>query len=327
MNPTLHWSFVAGWLLLSCFMSGMEAGVQGLSPLRIRHWVRKGRPGARTLLRYLDQPENFLWTILVGNTLANFAAAALLFADLQARLAGRPGWFWTAFVGVCAVLYLFCDLLPKTLFRRFPNRLCLLFVLPFRAVHFVLTPMVAVAEWFTHLLLKITRGSRYTGKLFGNRDEFRALMQEAGTALSSTERTLINRVLDLQNATLARVTRPIEGAVTVEVDAPVERVFELCRQHNIARLPVWQGTGKRRRIAGVVRLVDLLHSDLPPSGPVSQHLRPALFLDEGMRLDQALRRLQRGGDQFAIVVGPDGRERGLVTLWDVLGEFFGGRKG
>jgi CBS domain containing-hemolysin-like protein len=327
MSPALHWTAVTAWLLLSFFMSGMEAGVQGLSPLRIRHWVRKGRPGARTLLRYLEQPENFLWTILVGNTLANFAAAGLIFADLQARLAGRPVAFWMSFVGVCAVLYLFCDLLPKTLFRRFPNRLCLRLVIPFRAVHFALAPPVAVAEWSTRLLLRITRGTRYTGRLFGNRDEFRALMQEAGGALSATERSLINRVLDLQNATLARVNRPLDTAITVEVDTPVEQILTLCREHNVARLPVWQGSGKRRRIAGVVRLVDLIHAGGTPTGTAAAHLRPALFLDEGLRLDQALRRLQRGGDQFAIVVGPDGRERGLVTLWDVLGEFFGGRRG
>jgi len=57
------------------------------------------------------------------------------------------------------------------------------------------------------------------------------------------------------------------------------------------------------------------------TGPVGRHLRPAVFLDEAMRLDDALRRLQRGGE-FGIVVGADGVERGLVTLWDILRALF-----
>lgn len=322
MSPWLQWMSVGAWLLLSFFMSGMEAGVQVLSPLRIRQWVRAGKPGARALQKYLDKPENFLWTILVGNTMANFSAVALLVADLQGRFAARPWPFWSCVIGLCAGLYVFCDLLPKTLFRRFPNRLCLQLVLPFRAVHFALRPLVGITEWFARLLLQITRGSQFTGRLFGNRDEFRALMQDAEGSLTSTERKLINRVLDLQNATLARLARPLESAVTIEVGTSAERALALCRQHGVSRLPVWQGAGARRRIAGVVLLADLLYTAEPPAGGIGRHLRPAVFLDEGLRLDEALRRLQRSGGQIAIVVGTGGQERGLITLWDILRALF-----
>ncbi|KAB2667597.1 MAG: DUF21 domain-containing protein [Verrucomicrobia bacterium] len=323
MNHPWHWLAVGVWLLLSFFMSGMEAGVQVLSPLRIRQWVRSGLPGAGLLLGYLEKPENFLWTILVGNTLANFAAMSLLVVDLQMVTGTRPWQFWCGFAVICMGLYVFGDLLPKTLFRRFPNRLCLRLVFAFRLVHFALSPLVAVTEQFARLLLWMTGGSALTGRLFGNRDEFRALMQDSEGALSSTERTLINRVLDLQNATLARLARPLATATTVTAETPVDQVLALCRERDLNRLPVWQGTGNRRRIVGVVRLTDLLFRAEPAAGTAAQHLRPALFLDEGLRLDEALRRLQRGGDQFAIVVGAVGREAGLVTLWDILRAMFG----
>src|SRR5438132_1683151 len=70
-NP-LIWLVFAGCLALSFILSGMEAGVFALSRLRIRQQMRAGRPSARVLHRYLENPENFLWTILVGNTAANF---------------------------------------------------------------------------------------------------------------------------------------------------------------------------------------------------------------------------------------------------------------
>ena len=324
MIEPLHLVALGGWLCLSFFLSGMEAGIQSLSRLRIRQWVRQGRPGARALSDYLQRPENFLWTILVGNTLANFGAVVLVFLDLRAALDGRPGWFWPLFLAFTGFLYLFCDLLPKTLFHRYPNRLSLHLVLPFRVVHLALAPLVAVAGWFARLLLAWTRGREFTGRLFGSRDELRAMMRHSGDALTSTERVLIDRVLDAQAATLARVTKPLAGAVTVEVDAPVAEVLALCRDHNLSRLPVWRGVGRARRVAGVVRVRDVLHAEpAGAGGTVAGFVRPALYLAEGLRVEEALRRMQRAGEQFAIVLGPDGRERGLVTLWDLLQLIFG----
>ena len=50
----------------------MEAGVFALNRLRVRRLARAGKPSAKLLHGFLENPEKFLWTILVGNTLANF---------------------------------------------------------------------------------------------------------------------------------------------------------------------------------------------------------------------------------------------------------------
>src|SRR2546426_4732196 len=74
---------------LSFFMSGMEAGVFALSRLRIRQWMRAGKLRAKVLHGYLERPEDFLWTILVGNTLANFVAVSLAVIALHQRFGSR----------------------------------------------------------------------------------------------------------------------------------------------------------------------------------------------------------------------------------------------
>src|SRR5216117_2909761 len=69
---SLIWVLLAACLAVSFLLSGMEAGVFALSRLRVRQQMRAGRRSARVLHDFLDHPENFLWTILVGNTVANF---------------------------------------------------------------------------------------------------------------------------------------------------------------------------------------------------------------------------------------------------------------
>lgn len=49
-----------GCLVLSFWLSGMEAGVLALSRLRIRQQMRAGRPSAKVLHQFLENPENFL---------------------------------------------------------------------------------------------------------------------------------------------------------------------------------------------------------------------------------------------------------------------------
>lgn len=68
-----------------------------------------------------------MWTILVGNTLANFTAVCLVVMKLQEWLDQHPVWFWVALVAGGLVFYGAFELLPKMLFRLYPNRLCLLF--------------------------------------------------------------------------------------------------------------------------------------------------------------------------------------------------------
>ena len=62
---------------------------------------------------------------------------------------------------------------------------------------------------------------------------------------------------------------------------------------------------------------------LDASKPVGEYVKPALFLDEDLRLEVALRRLQRSGQRLAIVLSRDRREIGILSLQDVLKVIFG----
>jgi len=305
-------------------MSGMEAGVFALSPLRVRQRMRAGDARARTLHTFLQQPEEFLWTILVGNTLANVVGLGLLFALLDGRLGLYPGVVWLLFLLGVFLFYAGGDLLPKTLFRAFPNRLCLALVTPFRLVHVLLHPVVSPLSWLSRALLRWTGGRAYVGRLWGSRDELRLLIQESKQELTGEERTMINRVLDLQSLRVGQVTVPLAKATAVSTTTPVADVLRLCREAGFTRVPVWQESDRGRRIAGILSLRTVLYrEDLDPRRTAGEYLTPALFLDIEMRLDEALRRMQRSGQRLAIVLGRGQQEVGIVTLQDILQVVFG----
>jgi putative hemolysin len=310
-------------MALSFLFSGMEAGVLALSRLRIKQLVRAGNRRAVILQGYLEKPEDFLWTILVGNTLANLIAVGLLVTVLSEWLGAWPVLVTVSFLIVVFLFYALCELLPKMLFRMFPNRLCLAVAGPFRFIHFTLSPLVAVMTRLSHGLVRWTGGKKFTGTLFGSREEMRLFMQESAHGLTSEERMLINRVLDLQNITVRNVTLPMDRVATVTMDTPMAEALKLSRERNVYQLPVWRGEGAGRRIAGLLSLRAVLYQAyLDPARPAGDFLKPAFYLDDGTRLEEALKRMQRGGQQLAIVLAGE-REAGIVSLQDILRVIFG----
>jgi len=318
------WTLFGFCLVVSFLLSGMEAGVFALSRLRIRQQMRAGRRSARVLHQFLENPENFLWTILVGNTVANSLILGWMVVLLHELFRKHQIWFAVVFCLMVFLFYAFFDLLPKTLFRLFPNRLCMMLARPFALIHLLLWPLVALVEWFSGHLLRWRGGKAFTGHLFGNREELRLVMQESAQALSTEERAMINRVLDLQTLTVRQVLKPIEDAVTISTGTLLGEALALCRDRKLTRLPVWEERDQRRRIVGLLSLNPLLfQKDADPSRPVSEFVTEALYLEEDVRLEIALRRMQRSGQRLAIVLGRERKEIGILALQDVLRIIFG----
>jgi CBS domain containing-hemolysin-like protein len=184
--------------------------------------------------------------------------------------------------------------------------------------------LVVIVESASTLLLKARGGTAFTGRLFGSREEMRLFMQESGQSLSSEERLMINRVLDLQSMSVHQAMVPMAKVTAMDSTATVADALEMSRRLHFTRLPVWETRGNARRISGILSLNTLLYQpDLDPSRPVSAYVRPAIFIDEGLRLELALRRMQRAGERLAIVLSRDRREVGVLSLQDVMRVIFG----
>jgi len=311
-------------LALAFLLSGMEAGVLALSRIRIRQQMRAGNRRAEALYGYLEHPESFLWTILVGNTLANVVAVSTGALVLYRHFADQPVLLFVTFLAGVLLFYTLFELLPKILFRLYPNRTCMALAIPFRIVYLALRPLVALMTVVSDFLLRWRGGKRFTGHLFGNRDELRLVMQESAQSFSTEERAMINRVLDLQNVSVGHVVVPLEKVVMVEESTTVPQLFALFHERGFSRIPVWRLDNNQRKIVGVVLLKTLIFEADPNSNQTAREfLKSALFLDSEMRLERALRQMQRSGQRLAIVLDRSGREIGIITLHDVLQLIFG----
>ncbi len=325
----------AGCLGLSAFLSGMEAGLDELSRLRLRRKAREGDEKAVRLQEYLDHPEDTLWTILVGNTLANLLALLTMLFLLQymmgmesagqlVQLNGAAVTYWLLFLFFALLFFTLCELLPKMLFRKYPDRLCLALVRFFGVASLAFNPLVSVLRSVSRFILFITGGRELQDHLFGSREELRQMMTESGHGLTEDERAMIDRVLDLQKIPVRDLSIPLEDMPDITIDTPLGNLMGDHATQAFTRLPVWRETNGRRRIVGVVNLRRLIFAPEEDwQRPVGDFLESALYQDEDVPLQKLLSLMQRSGQRVVIILDKRRRELGIVSLPDILRNIFG----
>ena len=329
----------AGCLGLSFFLSGMEAGLDALSRLRLRRKARDGNENAVRLQRYLDQPEDTLWTILVGNTLAILLALLTSLFLLQYMMGiesagelvqfnGAAVTFWLLFLFFALLFFTLCELLPKTLFRKYPDQLCLALVRLFGVANLAFNPLVSLLRSVSRFILFITGGRELQDHLFGSREELHQMMTDSGQGLTKDERAMIDRVLDLQKIPVRDLSIPLENMPDINTETPLGDLMGDHAVQAFTRLPVWREANGRRRIVGVVNLRRLIF--LPEEDwrrPVGDFLESALYQDEDVPLQKLLSLMQRSGQRVVIILNKRKRELGIVSLPDILRNIFGEVKG
>ena len=241
-------------LALSFLLSGMEAGVFALNRLRVRRLARAGQPSAKCSTAFWKSRKISCGRFWSATRWPTFSSSAGSLAKLHEWFAGPARLDRRrCSPAIVFLFYALFDLLPKMLFRAHPNQLCLSAAQRVPARPFCVEPAGgAGGRRRPRALLRWTGGQAFTGRLFGNREEMRAVMQESAQALTSDERAMINRVLDLQNFTVRQIAMPLAQVVTVETQTPLGDALALARERKFSRLPVWETRDGQRRIAGLL---------------------------------------------------------------------------
>ena len=152
---------------LSFLFSGMEAGVLALSRAAGAAVDADGQPAGGDFARLPGEAGGFF----VDDSGGEYAGeprgggpTGSVAASMAGKLAGAADG---GFLAVMFLFYALCDLLPKMLFQKFPNRLCMAMARPFRFVHMALVAAGAFMTRLSRGMLHWTGGKTFTGNLFG----------------------------------------------------------------------------------------------------------------------------------------------------------------
>ncbi|MGA7159581.1 MAG: hemolysin family protein [Bacteroidota bacterium] len=155
-------------------------------------------------------------------------------------------------------------------------------------------------------------------------DDVNQLLEEGKKSgvINTTERELIESVLEFTDTTVKEIMVPRTDVVAVELSVPREKLIRVVIDEGYSRVPVYQGTIDN--IIGIVYTKDLLsmfeHRDIILLQDI---IRPPYFVPESKKISVLMRELQTKKQHMAIVIDEFGGTEGIITMEDILEEIVG----
>lgn len=327
MTPTetLIWVGVAlVGVALSALFSGMETGVYGLNVVRLHVAARSTSRTARErraagLLAEIEQPDQLLATLLIGNNIANYLGAI----GVSALLTGLGLTDWGIVIVNALVLtpllFIFGETLPKDFFRSSADRVMprLAPLLTGLRMLFTVTLALPIVRGFGALVTKSLRGSDPMA-VASTRMRVVALLKEGRRhgVLSDSQTALVDRAARLHEQRVQDVMTPWSRVIELQADWSRERVDLEARKHVHGRYPV---IDRRSRVVGEVRSIDLwLHRD----SAVRSLMTTPMTLEAETPIVKAIQVLRSSGARHAVVTRRD-KPVGFIAERDLLEPLLG----
>lgn len=306
--------------LIACVASGAETALTSVGRFRIQRLAEEGSRAARILQRLHEDPNRFLSTVLVINTvaliLASFATTLLAVRYVPDRYG-----FWGELVVALALsllVLIFAEVTPKSFAIRHAERIALL-VAP--VVQWLSRPMRPLL-WFITIVARAVTGGRAARAPYLTEEELMSMLSVS--EIEEGEREMISGIIEIGDKPVREVMVPRTDIVAAAQEASMEDILEVARRSGHTRIPIY-GEGLDD-IVGVVHVKDLIPALLQhprPAFDVRRLMRKAVYTPESKKVDELLHQMRAERVHLMIVLDEYGGTAGLVTLEDLLEEIVG----
>lgn len=311
------------FLGFSAFLSLSEIALVGISKIRLRHMVERNVRWAKIAQGLVTQMDQLITTILVGSNFVNAALTSLVTAACVAGLGERRGILVASMVAGSVILLL-TDILPKIYAARYADRVALQVAFPMWILVRLFRPIAQRVADFTGAILKLVGMSLPARSPLVTEEELK-LMIELGKeegVLGEHERMMLHRIFEFGNLKVKDVMVPLEQMVVVPESATHDEVLTVLTEQGHSRIPVYRDSPDR--VTGIIYAQEMLH--IWREGwliNLQDLIHPPFEISSDRRVSELLQEFQRRRLQIAIVVDPQGRALGLVTLEDLVEEIVG----
>jgi CBS domain containing-hemolysin-like protein len=305
---------VLGFAGASFFFALAESALFSMGRWQLRRLTREAPLHAARVERLLASRQDLLATLVLGSSIANAGAVALvLWAGVTASW---DRWIVvTAMGALFVVLVIGGEVVPKTLAARAPERWSARVARAIAALVALTRPLRMITQGLVNgLIRRVLPGTAHPPRGLSD-DEYRELIELAtlrGT-LTEAEKEIIHRIVAMDRRTVKDVMQPRSRMACLPDDLPVEEMLGAARRHRHHRLPLFDGTPDT--IVGVLNTRTLL---LDPQVDLADAIEFPSFVPDTTNLFQLLQSFQRQQRGLAVVLDEYGGTAGLVTPEDIV---------
>lgn len=327
---------VALLLVVNAFFALSELALVSAKRSRLEALAKRGSRGARVALSLQQDPTVMLSAVQVGITftalLTGMYSGAAFTEELTLVLAAA----WPALADYAAeaatvlvvlpVSYLSLvlgELVPKRIALSNAERLAVLTAPLMAGFARFAAPLVWLLRRSTDLVVRLLPGRAAPNDSVTD-DELKALLAEGARqgVFHAAEQRLVEGVLTVADANIESIMVPRPDVIWLDLDEPVEKLWQEARASGHARFLVARGSLDEP--AGVITLADLGEAARRGGIDEGRDIAQPLMVPETVSVLRLLDAFQRSPVHLAIVTDEYGDVRGIVTPIDILRAIAGG---
>ncbi|MFN5910729.1 MAG: hemolysin family protein [Bacteroidota bacterium] len=315
--------------LLNGFFSLSEIALVSVKKNRIEHLAAKGNLRASTVLRLMENPENFLSSVQVGITLVGIISGAYGGAALTDDMIGLLSGF--SFLGeyvdtislilVIGSITFFTivigELVPKTLALNNPEPIALVCVPIIKYFTYATYPFVKLLSGSTKLMLKLFGTKEATGDHVSE-EELKFILANAGkSGVLEREETEVHQNLFYFSDQTAKSLMTHSSEVDwIDIDDPIETVFQDIMKSGHTKFVV--SSGQLENVRGVLTVRDFLENYKEADFKLENILDEPIYIAQNTPAFKILNTFKQKKQYLGVVIDEFGGIMGILTLHDLI---------
>jgi len=231
-------------LVFSAFFSGSETSMMAINRYRLNSLVRRGNRSAKLVNRLLGKVDKLLGSILLGNTLLNVIAAALVNIIVLRMFGQNDLAILLGSLTLTFVLLVFSEIMPKIIAASYPERIALPASYLLAPLITLFHPVVAVAGGLVKGVLKLLHIKIETdqSKQKMTMEELRGLVLDAEHFLPRKHQKMLLNLVDLERITVNDVMIPRNQIEALDINAEANELRQQIITCHHTLLPVYADT-------------------------------------------------------------------------------------
>lgn len=313
-------------LLIAAFFSGTETAVISTSKLHLKYLAKRGNKKAIIVSNLTKKPDKFLRVVLIGTNIA-----IIIFSSVSSALAmhiwGDRGVAISILLTTLIIL-VFCEIIPKIIAQNNSKKISLKTAYCLKIASHILYPLEVFFSWISNFIIRIFTGKKYVPlNAFFTKKDLKLIFEvgEKEGLLEKKEKSMIERILNLNDIFVKNVMIPKKYMVAVEGNTSIEDAISLMNKEGLSRIPVFKNN--INNIIGFIYAKDFLVGDLEKKLSKSINLlgliHPPYLVSENKRVTTLLKEFQRKKIHIAVAINKEKNISGVVTIEDLLEEIFG----
>ncbi|MFC1669429.1 hemolysin family protein [Spirochaetota bacterium] len=309
-------------ILLSAFFSGSEISLVSSNRITLETYARTGNKRARRALGIIDNIEDAIVMILIGNNIANIMATAFITFIATMAFSMKEGEIVIVTIIQTVVFLILCEVSPKVVAKAKAEKFLMFFSLPLKALIIILKPLVNISVMILNVLKKLLNMRERNQSLVTSRDEINYFFQlgEKTGAIDEENQFYVSEILSFRKITAMEVMTPTIDIVSIKTDETINELVMLIDETRFSRIPVYEE--RVDNITGYIFYRDIM-KDVNVKNVSDIFIHKPLYVPATKNIYELYKDLQEATVHMAFVVNEHGAVIGLITPEDIAEEVVG----